>query len=191
MSFAASTAREKNADTLLTPYFRILIGGPNAADVKVRLGEHGDTCVDNAGADAPYVIVTSVFDSGLYRVQPGPRAMFEHGSLQSVVDQEGEPCGCPPPLTEMRGNEFPLAQSEGLTPPSSQAPVVAAPPAHGANATDTLTYSGTDRAAQTAGPVVVAPTASATPAPQAPAKQKKPGFFAKVGKFFRKIFGAE
>jgi hypothetical protein len=194
MSFAASAARERNADTLLTPYFRILIGGPNAADVKVRLGEHGDTCVDNAGVNAPYVVVTSVFEGGLYRVQPGQRVMFEHGSLQSVVDQEKEPCGCPPPPAETPGNEFPLAQSEGLVPSSSQTPVVSAPPAHGVSATDTFSYSGTDHAAQTAAPVTTAPgapTASATPAPQAPAKQKKPGFFGRVGKFFRKIFGAE
>jgi hypothetical protein len=189
ISFAASTAREKNADALLTPYFRILIGGPNAAEVKVRLGEHGDTCVDNVGADAPYVVVTSVFDGGLYRVQPGQRVMFEHGSLQSVVDQEGEPCGCPPPIAEANGNEFPLAQSEGLAPSQSQTPVVAGERAQGAS--DTFIYSGADHAAQTAGPVNVAPTASATPAPQAPAKQKKPGFFGKIGQFFRKIFGAE
>jgi len=193
MSFAASTARGKNADTLLTPYFRILIGGPNAADVKVRLGEHGDTCVDNAGANAPYVVVTSVFEGGLYRVQPGQRVMFEHGSLQSVVDQEKEPCGCPPPAVTQT-NEFPLAQSEGLTPPSSQAPVVAVPPEHGANATTTLSYNGADHAAQTAGPVTAAPgasTPSATPPPQAPATQKKPGFFGKIGRFFKRVFGAE
>ena len=190
MSFAASTAREKNADTLLTPFFRILIGGPNAADVKVRLGEHGDTCVDNAGANAPYVVVSSVFEGGLYRVQPGQRVMFEHGSLQSVVDQEKEPCGCPPPV-KSEGNEFPLAQSEGLTPPPSQAPVVTAPPPQAASANTTLTYNGTDHAAQTAAPVTAAPPTSATPTPQAPAKQKKPGFFGKVGQFFRKIFGAE
>jgi hypothetical protein len=194
MSFAASTAREKNADTVLTPYFRILIGGPNAADVKVRLGEHGDTCVDNAGANAPYVVVSSVFEGGLYRVQPGQRVMFEHGSLQSVVDQEKEPCGCPPPLAETRGNEFPLAQSEGLAPGSAQAPVVTAPPAQVANATTTLSYSGTDHAAQAAAPVTAvpgAPTASATPAPQPPAKGKKPGFFGRIGQFFKRIFGAE
>jgi hypothetical protein len=193
MSFAASTAREKNADTLLTPYFRILIGGPNAADVKVRLGEHGDTCVDNAGANAPYVVVTSVFEGGLYRVQPGQRVMFEHGSLQSVVDQEKEPCGCPPPAP-IENNEFPLAQSEGLAPPPSQAPVVTAPLAPVASANDTFSYNGADQAVQTAGPVTAAPaapTASATPAPQAPATQKKPGFFGKIGHFFRKIFGAE
>jgi len=120
MSFAASTAREQNADTLLTPYFRIMIGGPNAADVSVRMGDDGDTCVDNAGANAPYVVVTSVFEGGLYRVQPGQRVMFEHGSLQKVVDQESEPCGCPPP-TKSEANEFPLAQSEGLAPKSPPA----------------------------------------------------------------------
>jgi hypothetical protein len=40
----ASFATGRNADVLLTPDFRILIGGPGAVDVKVRLGEHGDTC---------------------------------------------------------------------------------------------------------------------------------------------------
>jgi hypothetical protein len=188
MSFAPSTAREKNADTLLTPYFRILIGGPNAADVKVRLGEHGDTCVDNSGTNAPYVVVISVFEGGIYRVQPGQRVMFEHGRLQSVVDQESEPCGCPPPA-RTESNEFPLAQSEGLAPSSAQAPVVAAPPAHGANTT--LSYNGTDGQAQTTGPVTVTPAASATPAPQVPVKQKKQGFFGRIGQFFRRIFGAE
>jgi hypothetical protein len=194
MSFAASTAREKNADTLQTPYFRILIGGPNAADVKVRLGEHGDTCVDNAGTNAPYVVVSSVFEGGVYRVQPGQRVMFEHGSLQSVVDQENEPCGCPPPAKQ--ANEFPLAQSEGLAPASAPAPAPAdtAPPPPVASTTDTFSYSGMDRAAETTGPVTAAPAtpaASATPAPPAPATQKKPGFFGKIGHFFRKIFGAE
>jgi len=196
MSFAASTAREKNADTLQTPYFRILIGGPNPADVKVRLGEHGDTCVDNAGTNAPYVVVTSVFDGGVYRVQPGQRVMFEHGSLQSVVDQEKEPCGCPPPAVQ--ANDFPLAQSEGLAPPSASAPVVTAPPPTIASASTTLSYSGTDRAAQPPGSVTTAPAsppASATPTPPAPppapASEKKSGFFSKIGHFFRKIFGAE
>ena len=93
----ASFATGRNSDVLLTPDFRILIGGPGAADVKVRLGQHGDTCVDNAGVNAPYVLVTSVFDGGIYRVQPGQRVMFQHGSVLAVVDQEKEPCGCPAP----------------------------------------------------------------------------------------------
>ena len=55
------------------------------ATLKVRLGEHGDTCIDNPGAHAPYVVVSSVFDGGAYRVQPGQRVMFQHGSLSEVV----------------------------------------------------------------------------------------------------------
>ena len=194
MSLAPSAAREKNADTVQTPYFRILIGGPNAAEVKVRLGEQGDTCVDNAGADAPYVVVTSVFEGGLYRVQPGQRVMFERGSLQSVVDQEKEPCGCPPAPAASKSNEFPLAASEGLAPAGAQAPVTAAQPGAGANLTTALSYSAAGHAAQTAGPATAiqpAPAASATAAPPAPAARKKTGFFSRVGQFFRKIFGAE
>ncbi|MGA9063055.1 MAG: hypothetical protein WB341_15510 [Terracidiphilus sp.] len=189
LSFAASTAREQNADALLTPYFRILIGGPNAADVKVRLGDHGDTCVDNAGSNAPYVVVTSVFDGGLYRVQPGQRVMFENGSLRTVVDQEKEPCGCPPPA-KSEPNEFPLAQSEGLVPPAASAPVASAQPGHGSNATDTFTYNGAGRVAQAAA-APAAQAQSAPPAPQAPPKQKRPGFLGRVGRFFRRVFGAE
>ena len=129
MSFANTEAPVKNADVLMTPEFRILIDGPGAAEVKVRLGEHGDTCVDNSGANAPYVLVSSVFDGGAYRVQPGQRVMFQHGSLHEVVDQEKEPCGCPPDV-EPKANEFPLAASEGLT--ATPAPVVSAGPTGGA-----------------------------------------------------------
>jgi hypothetical protein len=193
MSFAASKAREQNADTLLTPYFRIMIGGPNAADVSVRMGDDGDTCVDNAGTNAPYVVVTSVFEGGLYRVQPGQRVMFEHGSLQKVVDEEKEPCGCPPP-SKSEANEFPLAASEGLAPKS--------PPATAANTTagsgqaaTTLVYKSSQSEPQSVAipqpPASPGATAPATPAANAPGAQKKPGFFRKIGRFFKRIFGAE
>ena len=193
MSFAASEARERTADTLLTPYFRILIGGPSAADVKVRLGDHGDTCVDNAGANAPYVVVTSVFDGGVYRVQPGQRVMFENGSLHEVVDEEKEPCGCP--SAKAAANEFPLAQSEGLTSASNPpaAPAIKQPAGNDQVAT-TLVYNSGAKAP----PTVTVPqpetsaAAPAAPAPaQAPATKKKPGFFHRVGRFFKRVFGAE
>ncbi len=117
----ASFATGRNSDIVLTPDFRILIGGPGAAEVKVRLAPHGDTCVDNPGANAPYVVVSSVFDGGAYRVQPGQRVMFQHGSLSAVVDQEKEPCGCPPePRPD--SNDFPLAQSAGLAPLAKPVP---------------------------------------------------------------------
>jgi hypothetical protein len=199
----ASFATGRNSDFLLTPDFRILIGGPGAAEVKVRLGQNGDTCVDNAevpsdrsslaGVNAPYVLVSSVFDGGAYRVQPGQRVMFQHGSLHEVVDQEKEPCGCPPPATH--GNEFPLAQSEGLAPLAK--PALSPGDGHGnpAQTSESLVYNSADHAAQTAALANAVPAASpveskaANPAEIPPTK--KPGFLRRVGRFFRRVFGAE
>jgi len=196
MSFANTSANERNADVLLTPDFRILIGGPGASEVKVRLGAGGDTCVDNSGADAPYVVVTSLFEGGLYRVQPGQRVMFQHGSLREVVDKETEPCGCPPAPAPTQGNEFPLAQSEGLAPtplPEPPAPIQkSAPP----QVAPPLVYSSAAHAPQPAAisqPVANPPVpASETQPPPRPAKKiKKPNIFVRIGHLFRRIFGAD
>jgi hypothetical protein len=221
----ASFATGKNSDVVLTPDFRILIGGPGAAEVKIRLGQHGDTCVDNPGANAPYVLVSGVFEGGAYRVQPGQRVMFQHGSLNEVVDQEKEPCGCPPEARP-ETNDFPMAQSAGLVPLERPAPVPqpgVAVPGVPQQVSEPLVYSAASspatepdtRSTQAATPApalpasapaatTVAPDAQAIaaatapvamPAPAAtatpPAPKKNPGFFRSVGRFFKKIFGAE
>jgi hypothetical protein len=186
----ASFATGRNSDILLTPDFRILIGAPGAAEVKIRLGQHGDTCVDNAGTNAPYVLVTSVFDGGNYRVQSGQRVMFEHGSLREVVDNEKEPCGCPPPL-HPGTNEFPVAQSAGLAPLPKPAPnavsITSAPPEAPQTQIAPLVYNSADHAAKPAAEATPAPSAAATK----PSAKKKPGVFGGIGKFFRHLFGAE
>ncbi len=191
----ASFATGRNSDVLLTPDFRILIGGPGAADVKVRLGQHGDTCVDNAGVNAPYVLVTSVFDGGIYRVQAGQRVMFQHGSVYSVVDQEKESCGCPAPV-HPNTNDFPEAQSAGLAPLAPAGPQGVTPASAPTEATDTFVHKSREESPETA-------TVTATggsPAPRIhvvkrkPPKvkgEKKPGFMARMGHFFRRLFGAE
>lgn len=143
------------SDVLLTPDLRILISPPGAANLSIRVADNGDTCVDNRGDQAPYVLASSLFGEGAYRVQPNQRVLFEHGSLREVVDNEPEPCGCPPaqPMsvasTGTTGatpanpgeavaekpaqnqaaaqNPFPLAESEGLKPPPSPANTPAAP----------------------------------------------------------------
>jgi len=189
ISFATSFAKDRNADILLTPDFRILIGAPGAAEVKVRLGQHGDTCVDNAGTNAPYVLVSSVFDGGDYRVQPGQRVMFEHGSLREAVDNEKEPCGCPPPL-KPGTNDFPLAQSAGLAPLPEPAPNAAISSSSQPQVVESLIYNSADHAPKPAAETAPAASASANPTPP-PAAKKKPSFFSNVGKFFRRIFGAE
>ena len=123
----------KYSDVLLTPDLRILISGPGTAELKLRVNQQGDTCVDNRGYNAPYVTVSSLMDGGVYRVQPNQRVLFEHGSLQQVVDREAEPCGCPDigpkdnalladnhvggPSSTPADTAFPIAVSEGLAAP--------------------------------------------------------------------------
>jgi hypothetical protein len=182
----ASFATGRNADILMTPDFRILLGAHGAAEVKIRLGQHGDTCIDNPGANAPYVLVTSVFDGGDYRVQPGQRVMLEHGSLHEVVDNEKEPCGCPPPAKG--GNEFPLAQSEGLEPLPKPAP--SAVGAASSQVVEPLVYKGADHVAQPAAAIQDDGSAAKSSAPK-PAAREKAGVFSKIGRFFKRIFGAE
>jgi hypothetical protein len=192
----ASFATGHNSDVIMTPDFRILISGPGTAAVQVRLGTKGDTCVDNRGANAPYVTVSSVFEGGVYRIQPNQRVMFQHGSLREVVDNEKESCGCPPEEPKSPAdNAFPLAQSAGLAPLAQPSNVE--PPGKEAGQVSTqFAYDGTKPAAISAGgqppvppPAPTAPVA-AQPAPKpAPKAEAKPGFFGKVGRFFRKIFG--
>lgn len=195
-----SFATGQNSDVLLTPDFRILIGGPGASEVKVRLGQHGDTCVDNPGANAPYVVVSSVFEGGAYRVQPGQRVMFQHGSLKEVVDQEKEPCGCPPEARPGT-NDFPLAQSAGLAPlekpvPAPAAPAAAKPTQPPPQLNEPLVYTAPPAAQDQAPPqpataaTAAAPAQTAPPSTPAPTR-KKPGVFRSIGRFFKRIFGAD
>lgn len=198
-SFAAG----RNSDVLITPDFRILIAGPGAVEVKVRLGEHGDTCIDNPGERAPYVLVSSVFDGGAYRVQPGQRVMFQNGKLNEVVDNEKEPCGCPA-SARPGTNDFPADESAGLVPLQIGHPP--APPATTQNRTTTpqqvttaLTYPPQDAAASDQAiatpPAEAARKETQSPKSTAPAAQeptrKKKGFFQRMGGFFRRIFSGD
>jgi hypothetical protein len=117
--------------------------------------------------------------------------MFQQGSLQKVVDEEKEPCGCPS-QAKSEANEFPLAQSEGL------APIPLSPQAHAANqtagtgqATTTLVYKSSQPApAVTIPQPPESPAATGPPTP-APGAEKKPGFFSRIGHFFKRMIGAE
>lgn len=137
------------SDVLLTPDLRIMISAPGEADLSIRVNDQGDTCVDNHGDHAPYVLATSLSGDGAYRIQPNQRVLFEHGSLSDVVDSEPELCGCPPPPQSVASagatsanpakpsekvandtaarNPFPLAESEGLQPPPAPPTTPAVP----------------------------------------------------------------
>jgi hypothetical protein len=177
------------SDVLLTPDLRILISGPGQADLSIRVNPKGDTCVDNRGANAPYVTVTSQLEGGAYRVMPDQRVNFQHGSLREVVDHEPEPCGCPvTPLTSVASagapttspaaqrpvggpsstpadTAFPIAESEGLAPPPAPRATPVVPPGEThAQVTVPLTYNGEHPAPAPPAPSESAPAASSTPA---------------------------
>jgi hypothetical protein len=213
----ASYQTGKYSDVVLTPDLRILISGPGVADLKIRVNEKGDTCLDNHGVNAPYVTVTSQFEGGLYRVQANQRVMFEDGSLQKVVDNETEACGCPAPVAPVTpvvaasvadgkpapvakaeaANPFPVAQSEGLAapPPAPTQPVVPVGTVH-AEVEAPIGYD----AAKTPNPAApgavgtapegVADAAAGAPSAPVAAKPKKQGgFFHSIGHFFARMFG--
>jgi hypothetical protein len=184
----------RNSDVILTPDFRITISGPGRSEVQVRLGDKGDTCVENRGPNAPYVTVSSVFDGGVYRVQNGQRVLFEHGSLHEVVDREKESCGCleepaPAVVAHASPNPFPVAQSAGLAPMKTPPPNVGKPGVESAQATATLQYNGNEPQ-QPQASVTTATPEIALPSPAPAKKGEKPkGFFGRVGHFFRTLFG--
>ncbi len=204
----ANYSAGKYSDVLLTPDLRILISGPGMAQVKLRVNQKGDTCVDNSGYNAPYVTVSSLMDGGIYRVQPNQRVLFEHGSLQQVVDREAEPCGCPDaqpddsrlladrhvggPSSTPADTAFPVAVSEGLTPPPAPptTPVVPVGQAH-AQVTATLS-SDTPPGPPPASSVAPStqPALSTRPA-QSPPSPRPAGFFHKLGHFFSHLFGQQ
>jgi hypothetical protein len=184
-----SMSTGQNSDVILTPDFRIVISGPGTAAVQVRLGDKGDTCVDNRGPNAPYVSVTSIFDGGLYRVQADQRVMFQHGSLNEVIDREKESCGCPPdPVVAAapKKNEFPIAQSEGLAPLPPPPPNALQKGVVQAQATASLNYDAT-RPGQIQAAVKTAPN-YVMPDKKAKSSGKKPNIFRSIGRFFRGFF---
>lgn len=177
----------KYSDVLLTPDLRILISGPGQAQLSVRVNTQGDTCIDNHGAAAPYVTVSSELEGGAYRILADQRVTFQHGSLREVVDHEPEPCGCPAtpaisvasagstgpnpakpgqpvggPSSTPADTAFPIAESEGLAPPPK--PSAVPPKETHVQVTVPLTYSGKNPT----------PPPSATPSPAAAGPSPEP-----------------
>src|ERR1700677_4914993 len=183
----ASYTVVKYSDVLLTPDLRILISGPGQAQLSIRVNAQGDTCIDNHGAGAPYVTVSSELEGGAYRVLPDQRVNFQHGSLHEVVDHEPEPCGCPktPPLNVAAApggpsstpadTAFPVAQSEGLAAPPTPHPTQVVPPGEPhVQVTVPLTYDGNKPPAPTPAPPAPAPVPAPTAPPPTPAPEAAP-----------------
>ena len=195
------------SDVLMTPDLKVSFSDPGPLDLRIRVANNGDTCVENRVAGLgrhPTLEIGSLFGNDNYRVLPGQHVMFEHGNLREVVDNESSPCGCPdqavktieaaPDISLLPGTKaptlpqpatqypFPAAVSQGLAP---SPPVPQAEPGvvH-TQVAATLSYK--------ADQPTPAPAAGG-PAPQATvesgSKPPKSRFFHGVGRFFRKVFG--
>ena len=187
-------------DEVVTPDLRLSFTGDGQLDLRIRVGNNGDTCIENrvSGLSGhPGLTVGSLFGSDTYNVMSGQHVLFEAGNLREVVDKESSPCGCPeeavkpPPATadfslkkgaKVSSTEaavqhpFPADVSQGLAPPP---PVPQAPPqvTHTQVAT-TLVYNGAGSDTAT--------VKDASTKPAAP--EQKKGFFHSVGRFFKRVF---
>jgi hypothetical protein len=216
-SFEAHYTPGQYSDVVLTPDVRILISGPGQANLSLRVNNQGDTCIDNHGDQAPYVLASSLFEGGAFRVQPNQRVLFEHGSLTQVVDNEHEPCGCPPdrPMSVAGAgvtttnpaqsgekvatnvaaakNPFPLAESEGLQPPPAPANEQEAPAGQTQmQVTAPVAYDANHPELPPPPADTSAARAPASTAMTAQASAPPPphtGFFHHIGHFFKRMFG--
>ena len=171
-------------DAIMTPDLRFSVHNTGPLDLRLRIARNGDTCVDNRGSGAPTLAVSDPFGEAMYEVAAGQHVLFEHGSLHEVVDQEKEPCGCPPPL-KPQSNEFPLAQSEGLVPTPKPAPSPEPKAGLTGQNNEVLVYKAADHVPQAAVPASF--TAAPAPVPAQKEKKKHSG----IVRFFRRLFGAE
>lgn len=196
-------------DVILTPDLRITLGSAGALDLSLRVTPNGDTCVDNAGSNAPMLQIADSFSDATYHLMPGQHVLFEHGNLREVVDRETSACGCPPPLIPPpvvatspgqattpsiaeAQHPFPAAVSQGLAAPplvDNSAPVgekhtqVAATLNYGTNQPDSTAVPTPPVSAAPA----TATAASTTPPPAPPGAHD---IFHSIGHFFHKLFHA-
>jgi hypothetical protein len=181
--------RATTSDVVMTPDLRFTLKSAGPLDLHLRVARNGDTCVENRGAAAPALSVADQFGESSYELHPGQHVLFEHGSLKEVVDNEHEPCGCPPepvvsvadagvtgstpaaPGTIVAGelpkaaselHPFPAAVSAGLAP--TAAPPQAPTGAVHAQVSTTMSY-GTGGASDGTGSDTAVAGASAAPVP--------------------------
>jgi hypothetical protein len=172
------------SDVVMTPDLRFTLPASGPLDLRLRVIQNGDTCVDNRGDKAPVINVAEQFGDAVYQLHPGQHVLFEHGSLKEVVDHESSECGCPPvtvisvadsgvtsatpaapgtPAATEQQHPFPAAVSAGLAPTAS---VPQAPPGvvH-AQVSTSLHYEGDEKPAPASAPASTAD--STAPAPTA------------------------
>ena len=100
-----------NADTIVTPDFRLLLAGPGDFHFAIGMRGMGDMCVKSLSGNSAALIVNEVFGEGSHQVKPGEAVLFSKGSVQgSAALPAGESCGCATAVAKELG--FPEQQSQ-------------------------------------------------------------------------------
>ena len=95
-SLEAHYSLSSNADSIVTPDFRLLLAGPGEFHIALASDVKGNTCVRALAGTSASIIVTEQTGDGVYQLRPGEEVVFRAGTVRSpqAVDV---PCGCPPP----------------------------------------------------------------------------------------------
>lgn len=199
------------SDVMMTPDLKVSFSEDGPLDLRVRVANNGDTCIENRVAGLgqhPTLEIGSLFGNDNYRVLPGQHVMFEHGNLHEVVDNESSPCGCPdqavktieaaPDISLLPGTKiptppspaaqypFPAAVSQGLAPPPP--PPQAEPGVVHTQVATTLVYKA-DNPTPPPAPADEKPKEAAKMQTKPKPAQSSTGFFGGMGRFFKRIFG--
>jgi hypothetical protein len=130
-----------NADTIMTPDFRLLLAGPGAFHFGITMTQRGDMCVQSLAGNASSIIVNEQLGESTHQVRPGEQVVFHNGHVDNASTNPGENCGCPKqvptPVTTAPEFKFPeqqsrvAAQAIASGKPAASAPSVDLPPAAG------------------------------------------------------------
>jgi hypothetical protein len=85
-----------NADTIMTPDFRLLLAGPGAFHFGISLSQRGDMCVQSLAGNTSSIIVNEQLGEGTHQVKPGEAVVFHNGRVDKAVPNPAQNCGCDP-----------------------------------------------------------------------------------------------